>query len=554
MDQLRKQIARARRRLIIEQFLTRLVWCLLAALSLTAIAVAVPRVIAIDNLPEKWDNICLISGLVGAFVVATGWTLFSNRSPLDAAIEIDRRFDLRERVASSLSLSLEEQSSEAGRAVVSDALRAVKRIEVDDKFRVQIGRRALWPLVPAAIVFVLVAFVDNRQAASSIARAEAAKDSQQAKNSLEALRKKMEEQRKKLADDKNLKAADDLFKQVEQGTKELSEKQKLDPSKAHVKLNDLARQLEERKQKLGGEDALKEQLNKMKELGAGPADKAAQAMKQGDWGKALKEIDKLAKDLREGKLDKAAQEKLEKQLQQLRDKLEAAAQGHQQAMNDLKKQIEQLKKQGNVAKAGELQQKLDEMKKQQPQMDRLQKLANQLAQAQQGLKQGDGQKAANAMSQMAAELGQLQKEMDELKVLDAALANMEMAKDAMMCKNCNGKGCEQCQGNMFANRNGMQMNGKPGKGMGQGTGIGARPEDRGATNTRDSQVRQQSRKGAATYGGLVEGPNIKGEVAQAIQQEMKTKGAEPADPLTLDRLPESRREQAREYFKMRNEQ
>src|SRR6185436_8724767 len=142
MDQLRKQVARARRRLVIEQFLTRLIWCLLGALTLTAIAIAVPRVIAIDGLPEKWDNIWLIGGLASAFVFATGWTIISNRSPLDAAIEIDRRFDLRERVASSLSLSPEEQSSEAGRAVVSDALRAVKRIEVDEKFRVKIGRRA----------------------------------------------------------------------------------------------------------------------------------------------------------------------------------------------------------------------------------------------------------------------------------------------------------------------------------------------------------------------------------------------------------------------------
>ena len=84
--------------------------------------------------------------------------------------------------------------------------------------------------------------------------------------------------------------------------------------------------------------------------------------------------------------------------------------------------------------------------------------------------------------------------------------------------------------------------------------MGPRPEDRGATNTRDSQVRQQSRKGAATYGGLVDGPNIKGDVAQTIQQEMATKGAEPADPLTIERLPESRREQVREYFKLRLEQ
>ena len=72
-----------------------------------------------------------------AVVTAIAWTFLSNRSPLDAAIEIDRRFDLRERVASSLSLSPEDQTSEAGRAVVNDAVRAVQRIDVDEKFRVR---------------------------------------------------------------------------------------------------------------------------------------------------------------------------------------------------------------------------------------------------------------------------------------------------------------------------------------------------------------------------------------------------------------------------------
>src|SRR6185436_18155549 len=97
------------------------------------------------------------------------------------------------------------------------------------------------------------------------------------------------------------------------------------------------------------------------------------------------------------------------------------------------------------------------------------------------------------------------------------------------------------------------MNGKPGMGMGQGPGTWPRPEDRGATNTRDSQVRQNSRKGAATFGGLVDGPNVKGEVVQTIQQEMAMKGAEPADPLTSDRLPDSRREQAKQYFDLLRE-
>ncbi len=388
MDQLRQQIARARRRLIIEQFLVRLVWSMLTALVVAAVAVAVPRVVAIEGLPEQWDLGWLAGTLGCALLWSIGWTLYSNRSPLDAAIEIDRRFDLRERIASSLSLSPEQQSSQAGRAVVNDALRAVGRIDVDEKFRVRLGRRALWPLVPAALVLVLVTLFDIRQAESSIDADEAAKTAQNMKTALESLRKKMEEQRKKSETEKGLEKADILFKQIEQGTRELTQKEKLDPTKAAVKLNDLAKQLEERRQQLGGKDGLKEQFQKMKNLGAGPADKAAQAMKQGDWKKALDEVEKLAKDLREGKMDAAAKEQLEKQLGQMKEKLEAAAQAHQQAMDDLKKQIEQQKKQGDLAKAGELQKKLDQLQKQQPQMNKLQQFAQQMGQIQQGLQTG----------------------------------------------------------------------------------------------------------------------------------------------------------------------
>src|SRR5215470_4564964 len=100
MDQLHKQVTRARRRLIIEQFLGRLIWCLLGALSLAAIAIAVPRVIVVEDLPANWDYGWLIGGFATAFVAAGVWTFVSNLSPIDAAIEIDRRFDLRERVAS----------------------------------------------------------------------------------------------------------------------------------------------------------------------------------------------------------------------------------------------------------------------------------------------------------------------------------------------------------------------------------------------------------------------------------------------------------------------
>jgi tetratricopeptide (TPR) repeat protein len=285
----------------------------------------------------------------------------------------------------------------------------------------------------------------------------------------------------------------------------------------------------------------------MKNLGAGPAEKAAQAMKQGDWQKALEEVKQLEKQIREGKLDDQAKAQLAKQLEEMKEKLQAAADAHQQAAEDLKKQIEQAKKQGNLAKAGELQKKLDELQQQLPQMNRLQQLAQQMAQAQQGLQQGDGQKAADALAQLGEELNQLQKEANEMKMLDAALTQLDMAKDAMACPNCNGEGCEQCQGKQGMGQN---LNGKPGPNMGQGPGNGVRPTEKNATNLRDTRVRQNPGPGASVFGGMVEGPNVKGDVAESIKEEMASQSAEPADPLTNERLPKSRQEQAEQYFQM----
>lgn len=553
MDQLRQQVARARRRLILEQFLGRLVWCLLAALTLATLGIAAPRIIAIENLPANWDMMWLYSAIGGGFLIAAVWTFIKSRSPLDAAIEIDRRFELRERIASSMSLSSDDQSTEAGRAVVNDALRAVGRIDVDEKFRVKLDRRAWLPLLPAVAAFVLLAFVDYRSAQSSLDPNAPVNVTKQVNKSAESLRKKIEEQRKK-AEERDLKAAEGIFKQIEQGTRELSEKKDIDRTKAAVKMNDLAKQLEERRQQLGGKDGLKEQFQSMKNLGAGPAEKAAQAMKQGDWQKALKEFEKLAKDLKEGKLSKEDVEKLAKQIGQMKDKIEAANQARKQAMDDLKKQIEQQKRQGDLAKAGELQRKLDQMQKQQQQMEKkMQQMAQQMGQMQQALQQGDAQKAADAMQQMAQQMQQMQQEMNEMEMLDAAMAQLDMAKDAMACEACMGDGCEDCQGGMGGMSMNEQMNEQPGRGMGAGRGIGDRPDEKNPTNLRDTQVRQKPRQGAATFGGMVEGPNLKGEVAQSIKEEMETLSTKPADPLTNERLSKSRRQHAEQYFKMLRE-
>jgi tetratricopeptide (TPR) repeat protein len=323
-----------------------------------------------------------------------------------------------------------------------------------------------------------------------------------------------------------------------------------DRSKKVAKLNDLKEQLEERRQEMAAGDELKKQLDNMKNMTGGPADKAAQAMKEGNWEKAKDEVQKLKDQLAKGGLDEKAKQDLAKQIEQMQQKLEAAANAHQQAMQALQKQIEEQKQQGNMAKAGELQQKLDQLQRQQQQMDKLQQMAQQMGAMQQALQQGDNQKAAEAMANLAQQLDQMAKDAQQMKALDQMMNNLEMAKDVMACAECAGAGCEACQGmgmNMGMGK-GKNMDGPPGMGMGEGRGKGPRPEEKNDTNFRETRVSPRVGRGSAVLGNMVQGPNIKGDVAEEIRAEMEQFSSQPADPLTIERLPKSRRDHAQEYF------
>lgn len=547
MNELRHQIARAQRRLNLEQFLARSVWCLSAALGVALVAIALPRVVALANVPVNWDAAWFLGAVAAGIFAAAGWTLVARRSVLDAAIEIDRRFDLRERVASSISLSDEEQRTEAGQALVKDALRAASRIDVGDKFRLRLGEGAWLPLVPAALAFLVILFINPSTATSSLDPNLPTVVAKQINTAAESARKKLEEQRKE-AERRGLREAESLFKRIEAQTDDLAKKKDLDRTKAAVKLNDLARQLTERRKQLGGKEGLQKQLQNMKSFEHGPADKIAEAMKQGDFQQAADQLAKLAQQLRDGKLDPQQQMELEKQLQQLQQKLADAAEAHQQAMENLQRQIEQQKAAGDMAKAGELQQKLDQMAAQSPQMQQMQELSNQLGRMEQGMKDGDSKKTADAMQQMAQQLSQMQQEANEMEMLDSALDQLQMAKDAMSCKTCQGAGCEDCEGDQLAMGDGMKLNSRPGGGIGTQRGNHRPSNDNPKTSTRASQVRGRPGQGAAVYAGTIAGPNIKGNVEATIQQELASFQGGQTDPLTTQELPRNRREHAEEYF------
>jgi hypothetical protein len=548
MDQIRQQVARARRRLWLELFLHRLVRVWFVTLLMAAAAIAVPKIWAIENLPAQWAALWLGGALVGGLAITLGWMWFRSRSELDAAIEIDRRFNLRERVASSLSLSPTVADTPAGQALLHDASHAISRLQIDERFRIRLDRSAWLPVGPALLALLLVAVFENQLVPATANAASGALTKQERENTAKLARKPLAELKKEAAK-KDLKDAEfqKLLQEMEKQVEKMAAKKDLDRKQGLVDLNDLAKKLNERREKLGGEKELQKQLATMKEMNKGPADKMVQAMQKGDWDKAQQELDKLAQQVKDGKLDEAGQKELEQQMSQLKEQLQQAAAARQQAMDQLQQQIEQQKQAGNLAEAGDLQQKLDQLQKQQSQSKALEKLAQQMGQCQSCMKQGDQQGAAQALEQMQQQLGQMQQEMSEGEMLDQAMQQLEMAKSSLGCKECQGAGCEACQGGKsLVNKPGQKQSG--GKGYGTGTSAGKRPDDPKNAAFRDSQVKQTPGKGPAVITGEAEGPNMRGNVREQIKEEMAAKGSEPADPLVIETLPKSHRENAQDYF------
>jgi len=536
MDVLKQQVRRAQRRLALQRFIGVLAWCWFGALLVAAALIAVDKYYPLGVLPWGW-----VAGALGVgLAVAIVWTWLTRRSQLEAALEIDRRFGLKERVSSTFALGADQLDSPAGKALIEDALKRVDRLHVAEQFRVKLNRWTWLPLAPAALAFLLAMYLNPSAGENKAGGSIASKAERKAvKTSTEALRKKLIERRKE-AREQGLKDAEELFAKLEQGTKQLAKADLADRKQAMVELNDLAKDLEKRRQKLGGGDKLQDQLKQLKNIQQGPADKLAEAMRQGDFQQAIKELKELRDQIEHGKLDAEAKAQLGKQLEEMEKKLRQVADAHKKLEQDLKQQAKELRKKGQNKEADEIEKQLAKLAQKAPQMEQLQKMADKLGQCSKSVKNGDKAGAKAAMDAMKAELADLQEQADELAMLDEAMSELDMAKDSMGCKECDGMGCRACAGN--------NPFGRPGMGMGRGRGQGPRAEEKGDTNAYDTKANLKRGKGAAVVVGSVEGPNMKGEVQQEIQTQFEAAKAADEDPLTDQQLPRSYREHAKKYF------
>ncbi len=550
MEEIKRQVGRAQRRLVLQQFFAVCGWSLFASLLIAAIGLAIPRLWVLNVQQQTWDWSWIGGGLAAGLLMAAIWTYVIRRTRLDAAIEIDRRFGLKERVSSTLALTSDELTTEIGQALMSDAVRRVERIDVREQFKVAPTWRFLLPLAPviALVVITLLPNATTKQAdASNEPPVEIKK---QIKTATMKLQEKIRETEKKAAE-LGLKDTD-ILKEINKELDKLAKKDTADRKEALLKINDLAKEIEKRKQELGGAEKLKQQLDKLKDVEKGPADKLAEALKEGDFGKAKDEMQKIKEDLKAGKLSKEDMEKIAKQMEQLKEKLQQAMQDKKEAQQKLQQQIEQKLAEGKVGEAAKLQQQLDQMQQNAQQQEQMmQQLADKLGQCAQCMKEGDQGQAMEQLDKLAQEMQGMQEQLDQIENLDELLDQLADAKEAMRCQNCQGEGCAQCEGNGEGEGKGKgkgKGNGKGDFARGEGQGEGLRDEEKTDKSFYDTRVATTPKAGESVRIGDAGGPNKAGKSLETVKQEIQAALAKEPDALEDVTLPRDQRENAKQYF------
>ena len=556
MDEINKTVKAARKRVMWNHFLRIIAWTLLATLLLIAIGIAAPKLWHLPFLddPEAanfWIAGWTIGGAVADLMLAAGLTIARRQSLLNVAVEVDHRFGLKSRLSSTMAMSADDHGTEAGVALAEDAAKEASRIDVRDEFKIETPWQLCLPLLAALLVFGLL-FIPNAtsEAAFTKPAVKESDDREKVKTAVEQLKKKIREKRVSTG----LEDADLDFEKFEISLDEVEKDKSVSKKQALVKLNDLKKQIEERQNKLGSTKSFKDALNKLKDIGNGPAKQLADAMKKGDMVAAKKAIENLAKRLKEGKLTKDEQARLKKDLEKMAEQMKALAKAQRQKKEDLEKQIAKAKEEGNLDKAARLQEKLEQVKKQDNQAKKMQEMAKKLAKCANCMKQGGGnqqqgqpgqsrqtpsdaemQDAAEQLEDLAKQLEGMQSEMEELEDMEDMQQAIDDAKAEM-----NGQPCD-CPG-------GGAEGDQPGQGMGEGNGIGRRPKEENQTGNFKSRVRGKLQKGKIVIAGTADGENLTGrttaEARQIINAEMNAK----KETIENQLLPKSQREHTRQYF------
>ncbi len=555
MDSIKRKVLAARRRLMLVQFCGSLCWALTAGWFVAAIAILVR---AVGYWPElitrfetqpwtvSWIGATTAIAVVGSLI----WTWAKRPSLTTVASDIDGRFGIKERLSSALAMSEQDRGTAMGTALVHDAARRAEQLAISERFSLRPSRLGLLPLLPALCIAVVLAIgpamiglASPRLTSEQIAQVE------QVKKATEALKKKIREQREK-AEAKGLEDATEMFAKLEANIEKI-EKQKVDQKEAMIAINDLKKQLEERKNELGSTESMQKALSQLNDSQKGPADSMVKAIKEGELSEAKEKAQELIDKLKSGDLSDEEKEELKQQLQQMQQQMQKAAEEHEAKKQQLQQQIEQAQKSGDKQQAEKLQKELDQAQAQDGQMQKMQQMAESMQKAAEAMEKGDADGASEAIQEMADELGDMQASDEQMQEIEEALDQISQSKQQMRCEKCGGGGCKDCKGDGSEGDSNKRSenSGKGGSKYGLGKGSGeSGPEDNTEGETYESKVKGDAKKGRGLNAGNADGPNRKGVTKEEIKQAVLSGTSDESDPLEGQVLPRAERDQTQEYF------
>ena len=536
MGELQKPVGKVFRRLRFQRFVTALVWTLAVSLFLVAVVLGTAKGLGRTIPGPEWLPFAIAGGF--GVLIAVLVAIFTGASRLDAAVAIDHRFHLSERLSTALTLPENLRESPAGIALLADTQKKLKDLDVGAAFGPRLPRRAWVVLIPAALA-VSMLFVPQWVQRTVQAKTEVKVDTKALAKQTQALTKKISSQRQAI-DKEKFPEADKLLAQIEKKAEDLAKAPPGKKDQLLVEMNKLTDALKERKKQLGSPDQVNRQLQQLKDLGqSGPADQLAKELAKGDFKKAAEQLKQLQQKLQNGKMTLAEKKALQEQLGEVAKKLKDVAN-----MEERKKQLDQALKNGGLSKE-QYDREMEKLKEQSKSLQQLQQIASKLGQAQEALKKGDTKQAAESLGMTEQQLAQMAKQLEEMEALDSAMADVQDAKNGMSNDGMNQLGqMSDGMGNldMFSRR--------PGNGLGgRGRGYGDRPEAPDETATYSSKVQQQIRKGKAVLQGFTQ-PNktVKGESRIDIQAEMEAATASAADALSNQRIPKNVEKHIRAYY------
>lgn len=527
-----QQVRSVSRRLFVQTLLDQLVWCWAVALVLVTLWLLLhPFLVGAMTAEVRW---LLIGGGVGGATVLAGILAWLRRpSAVVAALALDEKFALKERVTTSLLLRPADAASPAGQALLADVNQRVAGLQVGTRFPLRLSwSAATVPLCAGLLALVAILYEPVIGTPSTTTLA-----SNKQTTNPDDIAKKFDELKKgqktnwpkddpRTKEDKIVTAWEKLINKPLDANDKDQVRERLEAMKP---LEDM---IKERMADLKAQaDKNRKFADQLKQFGKdqsgdkrapkdGPGKDLEDALAKGDLDKVEKEMKRLAEKIEKNELNDEERKKLEDQLKDIQERI-----GQLADLKDLKDKLQEAKDAHKINE-DQFDRAMEQIKIDAAELKELRALADKLQQCQNCMKDGDGKNAAGKLAGAAALLKKMDAQDKELQGLLADQKLLDEARNAM------------CQG--------LQQNG-----MGQGQQPGthrpiAKDKETGSKDLR--QHADHDKKSPLIIQGITKGGTFNPIPSQEVGGVFKRVAQDAREAIDQQRVPPGTEDFLQGYF------